>query len=130
MQHVSRRQFARVLAGPAAVFATGGPVALEAIAAPRLPPAPDSRTLHRRGPVWVSRVRLAPARHAGHSGTSWNSLGLARTQRERHGVSDSVQVLRGAPGLGTHSMPIRIGMLHGRARTWTWRRSACTDLRA
>jgi len=27
MQHVSRRQFARVLAGPAAVFATGGPVA-------------------------------------------------------------------------------------------------------
>ena len=37
MQHVSRRQFAQVLAGSAAVFAMGGPVALDAIVAPRLP---------------------------------------------------------------------------------------------
>jgi hypothetical protein len=37
MQQVSRRQFAQVLAGSAAVFATGGPIVLEAIAAPQLP---------------------------------------------------------------------------------------------
>jgi hypothetical protein len=37
MQPVSRRQFARVLAGSAAVFAIGVPIALDAIVGPRLP---------------------------------------------------------------------------------------------
>jgi hypothetical protein len=37
VQEVSRRQFARVLAGSAAVFAIGGPIALDAIVAPQLP---------------------------------------------------------------------------------------------
>lgn len=37
MQHLSRRQFAQVLAGSAAVFAMGGRIVLEAIVAPQLP---------------------------------------------------------------------------------------------
>ena len=37
MQQVSRRQFARVLGGSAAVFAVGGPITLDAIVAPELP---------------------------------------------------------------------------------------------
>ena len=37
MQQVSRRQFACVLAGSAAAFAMGVPIALEAIVAPQLP---------------------------------------------------------------------------------------------
>jgi hypothetical protein len=37
MPQLSRRQFAHVLAGSGAVFAIGGPLALDAIAAPQLP---------------------------------------------------------------------------------------------
>jgi hypothetical protein len=37
MPQLSRRQFTRVLAGSAAVFAIGGPIALDAIVAPQLP---------------------------------------------------------------------------------------------
>jgi hypothetical protein len=37
MPQVSRRQFAQVLAGSAAVFAIGGPIALNGIVAPQLP---------------------------------------------------------------------------------------------
>ena len=37
MRQVSRRQFAQMLAGSAAIFAIGGPIALDAIVAPQLP---------------------------------------------------------------------------------------------
>jgi hypothetical protein len=106
MQQVSRRQFARVLAGPAAVFATGGPVAW------RPSPRRGSRRLLIHGlstaaglfefRVYGSRPRAMPA------------------ILERHGIrpawrEHSANSRRAGPG--KHSMPIRIGMLYGRART-------------
>lgn len=51
MQHLNRRRFAQVLAGSAAVFAVGGPIALEAIVAPRLPRRLLVHGLHRRESV-------------------------------------------------------------------------------
>ena len=116
MQHLSRRQFARVLAGSAAVFAMGGPFVLEAIVAPQLP-----RRLLVHGLSTVAG--LFELRVYGSHPRAMQAIlerhGIRPALREHRAIGTAYLIRlspwRRASGPGTHSMPIRSGMPCGRA---------------
>jgi len=97
VQEVSRRQFARTLAGSAAVFAIGAPIALDAIVGPQLP-----RRLLVHGlstAVGLFELRV----YGSHPRAMLPIL-------ERHGIRPVLQ------RLGAYLIPFE--SLEGRQRAW------------
>jgi hypothetical protein len=101
MQDVSRRQFAHVLAGSAAVFAIGGPIALDAIAAPQLPRRLLVHGLSTAAGLFELRV------YGSHPCAM-------RAILERHGIRP---VLQKHSAIGTASL-IPFESLEARQRAW------------
>jgi hypothetical protein len=103
MQHVSRRQFARVLAGFAAVpaFAKTAPVELQAIAGPRLPRKILVQGISRGTVLFELRVYGSHPR-------------AMRAILERHGIRPA---LREPSALGTAYL-IPFESLDARQRAW------------
>ena len=97
MQEVSRRQFARVLAGSAAVFAIGAPIALDAIVGPRLPRRLLVHGLSTAAVFFELRV------YGSHPRAMLPIL-------ERHGIRPVLQ------RLGAYLIPFE--SLEGRQRAW------------